>query len=103
MADEILFMRILSASRFPTGHLVATAGVDTLVREGRLIPAPYLRRHVNGDWGDVDDSERRQNDAALASGEGRLFSVYRIAPDLNLWIITEADRSVTTMLLPGEY
>ena len=103
MAYDVQFISILSKARFATGHLVATIGVDTLVKQGRLNPTSYLRRHVSGDWGDVDEAERQQNDAALISGEGRLFSVYRIAPDLNLWIITEADRSVTTMLLPGEY
>lgn len=103
MAHDAQFMLILSQARFKTGHLVATIGVDTLVKRGRINPAPYLLRHVSGDWGDIDEAERQQNDAALAAGAGRLFSVYRIAPDLNLWIITEGDRSVTTMLLPGEY
>ncbi len=49
------------------------------------------------------DSDRRQNDAALKSGEDRLFSSYQVAPGLKLWIITEWDRSVTTLLLPSEY
>lgn len=89
--------------RFSPGNIVMTTGVAQLAQEGKLFPLIYLGRYLNGDWGDVDSNERRQNDAALAAGEGRLFSVYRIAPDLNLWIITEADRSVTTMLLPGEY
>ena len=64
---------------------------------------PYLHRHLNGDWGDLDDYDKRQNDAALESGEDRLFSSYQVAPGLQLWIITEWDRSVTTLLLPSEY
>ena len=94
---------IPSQARFASGQVVMTIGVDALVEEGRLNPAPYLYRHLSGDWGDLDDSDRRLNDAALQSGEDRLFSSYEVAPDLKLWIITEWDRSVTTLLLPDEY
>ena len=79
------------------------AGVDDLVRQGRLNPAPFLRRHLHGDWGDLSDGDRQLNDAALKSGEDRLFSSYQVTPNLKLWIITEWDRSVTTLLLPSEY
>lgn len=92
-----------SQTRFAPGQIVMTIGVDALVRQGQLNPAPYLRRHLGGDWGDLDESDRRQNDAALRSGEDRLFSSYQVAPDLKLWMITEWDRSVTTLLLPSEY
>ncbi|MBV6791560.1 hypothetical protein [Xanthomonas euvesicatoria] len=88
---------------FPIGALIFSAGIDRLMREGRLDPMPYFQRHTRGDWGDLDDSDRRQNDAALKSGQDRLFSSYQVAPDLTLWIITEWDRSVTTLLLPSEY
>jgi hypothetical protein len=80
-----------------------TRGVDQLVRQGGLNPIPCLRRHLHGDWGDLSDNDRRQNNAALKSGEDRLFSSYEVSPDLKLWIITEWDRSVTTLLLPSEY
>ena len=92
-----------SQARFATGQIVMTSGVDALIEAGRLDPAPYLYRHLSGDWGDLNDSDRRLNDAALQSGEDRLFSSYQVAPDLKLWIITEWDRSVTTLLLPDEY
>ena len=92
-----------SQARFSPGQVVMTAGVDELVRQGRLNPSPYLRRHLHGDWGDLSDDDRRQNDAALKSGEDRLFSSYQVTRDLKLWIITEWDRSVTTLLLPSEY
>jgi len=101
MANAVL--NLVSQPRFPTGQVVMTAGIDDLVRHGRLNPAPYLRRHLSGDWGDLDESDRRLNDAALQSGEDRLFSSYQVTPDQKLWIITEWDRSVTTLLLPSEY
>jgi hypothetical protein len=94
---------VLSQPRFRAGQLVMTAGVNDLVQRGALNPVPYLRRHLDGDWGDLCNDDKRQNDAALKSGEDRLFSSYQVAPDLKLWIITERDRSVTTLLLPSEY
>ena len=96
-------LNLASQARFSPGQVVMTTGVDELVRQGRLNPSPYLRRHLHGDWGDLSGDDRRLNDAALASGEDRLFSSYQIMPDLKLWIITEWDRSVTTLLLPSEY
>ena len=95
-------LAVLSQPRFRAGQLVMTAGVNDLVQRGALDPVPYLRRHLNGDWGDLCDEDRRSNDAALKNGD-RLFSSYQLAPDLKLWIITEWDRSVTTLLLPSEY
>jgi|TARA_R110000772_G_scaffold266742_1_gene389659 hypothetical protein len=80
-----------------------TAGVNGLVQRGVFNPGPYLQRHLNGDWGDLCDDDRRQNDVALKSGEDRLLSSYQVTSDLKLWIITERDRSVTTLLLPEEY
>ncbi|MCK9987915.1 MAG: hypothetical protein AzoDbin1_04387 [Azoarcus sp.] len=71
-------LNLASQARFSPGQVVMTAGVDELVRQGRLDPSPYLRRHLHGDWGDLDDSDRRQNDAALKSGEDRLFSSYQV-------------------------
>ena len=96
-------INLASQARFSTGQLVMTIGVDDLVRQGRLNPAPFLRRHLHGDWGDLSDGDRQLNDAALKSGEDRLFSSYQVTRDLKLWIITEWDRSVTTLLLPSEY
>lgn len=103
MAHEALFLSVVPQPRFLTGHLVMTCGVDELVREGRLNPGPYLARHLAADWGDLDDSDWQSNDTALRTGEDRLFSSYQVEPDLKLWIITEWDRSVTTLLLPAEY
>ncbi|BCN39499.1 hypothetical protein ALDI51_28180 [Alicycliphilus denitrificans] len=103
MAAQVLSINQTSSLRFTPGQVVMTCGVDALVEQGRLNPIPFLRRHLSGDWGDLDDSDKRQNDAALKSGEDRLFSSYKVTLGLKLWIITEWDRSVTTLLLPSEY
>jgi len=103
MTTEVLLISFIPTARFPTGEVVVTAGVAELIQQGQLNPNEYLRRHLSGDWGELDESDRRQNDAALEFGEDRLFSSYQVAPDLKLWIITEWDRSVTTLLLPNEY
>lgn len=102
MACETLFISLLSRAQFPTGQLVITQDVAELIRQGRLNPGAYLSRHLNGDWGDLCDEDRHANDAALKSGD-RLLSSYQVTPDLKLWIITEWDRSATTLLLPEEY
>ena len=90
------------APRFETGQIVAPPGAMEKVNPQARVAS--LRRHVSGDWGDVDDEDRAANDADVIAG-GRLLSVYPIPgePDEKFWIITEADRSVTTFLLPEEY
>jgi len=59
-----------------------TSGVADLERQGTLFPAIYLRRHLNGDWGDLEPEDRQANDAALRDGD-RLFSSYKVTPTLN--------------------
>ncbi len=103
MAPEAVFISVVPNVRFDPGHIVMTHGVSELVQQGRFNPNVCLRRHLGGDWGDLDDSDRRQNDAALKSGTDRLFSSYEVGPGLKVWVITEWDRSVTTVLLPSEY
>ncbi|WP_110972548.1 hypothetical protein [Pseudomonas huaxiensis] len=87
---------------FPIGALICTASVDTLIREGRVDPLLYVCRHVSGDWGDLCEEDRHANTSAVELGN-RILSSYQIAPDLKIWVITEADRSVTTILLPEDY
>lgn len=89
--------------RFSMGHLVMTRGIANLIEQGRLDPTSYIARHLKGDWGDLSDHDWSANDRALRSGEDRLFSSYQVAPDLTLYIITEWDRSVTTLMLPSDY
>jgi hypothetical protein len=88
--------------RFQAGHLVMTPGVQRLIEDGKLDLMSYLRRHLSGDWGDLSDADRRANEDALRHGD-QLLSVYRVSPDVKLYIITEADREATTALLPSEH
>lgn len=87
----------MKGGKFSLGSVSATRGVFDLDME--LIP--YLKRHNSGDWGDICSEDWELNDDALEDG-GRLFSAYE-TPAGKIWIITEADRSVTTILLPKEY
>ncbi len=82
------------------GRIVATPAALGTVSQPDIVAA--LRRHASGDWGDVDPDDRAANDDALRSGE-RLLSVYRSATGTTFWVLTEADRSVTTVLLPDDY
>lgn len=85
--------------KFHPGSIVATQGALAL----GINFIPYLLRHVSADWGDeLDFGDKQANDAALVEGE-RLLSKYRVTPDQCIYIITEWDRSYTTILLPEEY
>lgn len=85
---------------FPLGHLVATP--NALANLSRSDIWRALRRHVTGDWGDVCGEDREANNQALRQGS-RLLSVYHGENGTKFWIITEADRSATTVLLPEDY
>jgi hypothetical protein len=88
----------MTIARFPLGQVVSTPGaLDALLMAGQT-PAAFLRRHLAGDWGEVDDHDRRENERSLADG-CRLLSAYTLATGEKLWLITEADRSSTTILL----
>jgi hypothetical protein len=84
----------------PLGRVVATPGALELLMESGRHPFNYLARHATGDWGDLCAFDRRQNEIALREGL-RVLSSYKV-PAGRVWIITEADRSVTTILLPEE-
>lgn len=91
----------ISPLLFSLGRTMATSGAVNILN-GEIIRAlPFLLRHQSGDWGSVHPEDGVANDAAVVFG-GRILSCYHIA-DERLWIITEADRSVTTLLLPEEY
>ena len=86
--------------KFSLGSLVATAGVLEVVPQDEIMHA--LSRHLRGDWGEVDEEDREANEHGLIHAL-RLLSVYHSKSGTKFWIITEHDRSSTTVLLPSEY
>jgi hypothetical protein len=86
---------------FPLGRVVATPGALELLHEAGEDPLRYLARHSSGDWGELDAHDRRENELSLKQG-WRILSSYPVGEKV-IWIITEADRSYTTILLPEEY
>ena len=85
---------------FPLGQTVATPHALRHLTHDDILSA--LKRHAAGDWGDLDDYDRQANDRALRHG-GRLFSAHHAADGVKIWIITEADRSSSCVLLPVDY
>lgn len=103
-ADAVARLLTSKLALFPMGTLAFSADIAHDVAEGRLPMAEVLgvvRRHLHGDYGDVDPEDRRMNHDAVAMG-GRVFSAYGLRTG-RAWVITEADRSVTTVLYPSEY
>jgi hypothetical protein len=90
----------MSDQKFGLGTLVATSNANARLPMAEIMAA--VRRHAWGDWGDVCPEDRQANEDALRDGL-RLFSVYRSRAGEKFWIITEADRSVTTVLFPEDY
>jgi hypothetical protein len=89
-------------ARFPLGHLVATPGALAALERTGDTPDAFLRRHVSGDWGELDAHDRAENEISVTAGF-RILSAYNLSDDTRIWVITEADRSSTCILLPEEY
>jgi hypothetical protein len=87
---------------FPLGQTVATPAALAALERNNTSALDLLRRHAKGDWGSVDPADAAANDEATR-GRGRVLSAYVLADGTRIWTITEADRSVTTFLLPEEY
>jgi hypothetical protein len=88
---------------FPLGHMVATPGALAAMQEAGVSAADLLRRHVSGDWGDVPAEDAAENERSVREGF-RILSSYPLpGTDARIWLLTEADRTVTTFLLPEEY
>jgi len=85
----------IGANRRNSGRIVR-------IGEGWTSPGEFLARHHSGDWGDLEEEDRQENARSLEHGF-RLLSAYKTVAGEKLWVITEADRSVTTLLLPSEY
>ena len=105
-----------NSARFPLGQIVATPGALELLQETSFSAAALISRHVHGDWGDLCEEDRTENEFAVTR-RLRILSCYRLVDAARLaatptdkrsalptiWIITEADRSVTTLLRPSDY
>ena len=86
--------------RFSLGRLCITPNAASVVPPEEVFKA--VTRHATGDWGTLDEHDRQENERALRHG-GRLFSAYELSSGQKFWVITESDRSVTTLLLPEDY
>lgn len=86
---------------FPLGRVVGTRHVMSWFAENGIDPSEYLHRHHTGDWGDLDDHDSNLNDAAITSGD-RILSAYQVGEE-RIYIITEGDRSYTTVMFTHEY
>ena len=87
---------------FQLGQLVGTPGALDALLDADQDPAELLLRHVAGDWGDLDDEDKKENELSVKEGF-RILSSYRLETGAKVWVITERDRSVTTILLPEDY
>ncbi len=88
--------------KFHLGQIVATPGALEAIEDSGQNPSDFLSRHAQCDWGSVSPGDWRLNDEALKDGT-RVLSAYATLRGSKLWIITESDRSTTTILLPEEY
>lgn len=106
--DKIFWLKLrlrlldIDAPKFTLGRLLITPGAQESLEAANQEPADFLSRHQTGDWGDVDADDAAENDFSLEEGF-RMLSSYRTSLDAKIWIITEADRRSTTILLPEEY
>ena len=88
--------------RFSPGRIFVTPGVLSALQGTDVSIADLLLRHLRGDWGDISEEDRNQNELSVTTGL-RLLSSYPLPDGKKVWVITEWDRSVTTFLLPDEY
>jgi hypothetical protein len=93
---------IIRPPRFSLGQLVATPGALQALAAAGQSPMEFVQRHQSGDWGEVNDEDRRENEYSVQRGF-RILSAYTLRTGVRMWVITEADRSATTLLLPEEY
>lgn len=100
MFPEVNTLSNTKQAKFPLGQTVATSNALSKLTRDDILKA--LSRHVTGDWGEVCEEDRQENELSLKEGF-RLLSVYQGAAGTKFWIITESDRSVTTVLLPKDY
>ena len=89
-------------AKFLLGQLVATPGALAAISQANQDPVELLSRHQHGDWGEVPEEDKQENEFSVLN-DLRILSAYTLTTGVKIWILTEADRSVTTILLPSEY
>jgi hypothetical protein len=92
----------MSQARFQLGRMVATPGALEALQNAGQDAIEFIYRHQRGDWGDLSEDDKRENEFSV-DNELRVFSAYHLEDETKIWIITESDRSATTVLLPSEY
>ena len=92
----------MSKPLFNLGQVVATPGALAALEEAGQSPIEFLQRHQTGDWSEMVREDQEENQRAVEQGF-RVFSSYKLSTGKKLWVITEWNRSVTTLLLPEEY
>ncbi len=91
-----------SSVLFPLGEVYLTIGAREALEESNQTPNEFLAKHQSGNYGDICKDDWEENDLSLKEGF-RILSSYKTSKDIKLWLITEANRSATTLLLPEEY
>ena len=89
-------------SRFPLGGVVPTPRALRALEDASQTPFEFLERHQAGDWGEICEEDKKENQFSVQNGF-RILSAYRTRNNVRIWVITEADRSATTLLKPEEY
>lgn len=87
---------------FSLGQTATTPGALMALSSAGKTPHEYLERHQSGDWGELPKADQIENEISVREGY-RIMSVYPLPTGIKIWVITEADRSSTTILLPEEY
>src|SRR2546425_4836286 len=95
--QQIMQTTLHNYNRFPLGRMLGTPGALAALEQAGESPIAYLSRHVRGDWGNVCPEDAQANEDALRD-DTRIFSVYTTSRGEKLWVVTEADRSATTLL-----
>ena len=99
-------MKFCQKPKFRLGKMVITPGAMDILAKHGTTPEALLKKHQSGDWGDICSEDAKLNNEAIGNGDpekqGRLLSSYNTGDD-TIWVITEGDRSATTLLLPCEY
>jgi len=93
---------VQTTALFPLGQVLLTPGAIEALNEAGQLPHEFLSRHLSGDWGDLCDEDKRENEFSI-NRTLRILSKYHTSKGEALYIITEADRSATTILRPAEY